>query len=755
MVHMTVESTYRIEGMTCAACVASVDSIISKINDVEHVRVNLALEKAVVQWKEGASENHNAVEDAVNRGGFMASSMPTSQQIRAERIDTVRQQGWKAGFALVLAVPTLLVSMFISDLGSSNGMNSNWLIAFSLTLPVYLYLGQQFHVGAWKAIRSRRANMDVLVHLGTTTAFLWSTLVMFEPILSFLPEIFADTTHVYFDGAALIIAFILLGNYLEGKAKLQATDAIFSLMDLQPKTAHVVNDDESTTKTPVEDIEPGTTILVKTGQTIPLDGRVLDGSALVDMSMMTGETYPVRARIGDEVIGGTILVDAPLTIATTQPYHQTVLSNVIQLVDEAQMGKAPIQRAVDRIAAIFVPIVIACALVAVAYWSLLSDGFGSLSGGEIAVLALVSTLVIACPCALGLATPTALMVGTGTGARYGLLIKGIEALERSHAITTLVVDKTGTLTTGKPKVSHIEFIEGEVREILSIAASLEHGSTHPLADAITTAWSNVTKDRPDVTNIQNVGGMGITGELDDHVVAIGNEPLMEKYDVDLSTHQEEIQRAAAKGVTISFVSKGQQLLGWIEVSDALRPSTKSALKHAKRNNLEVIMLTGDRVEAAEQIAKECGIEHVVANVRPDEKAVFITSLREQGKHVAMVGDGINDAAALATADVGIAMGAGSDIALESADIVLLRNDLMDAMSALELGRVTVSKIRTNLWWAFIYNIVGIPLAMGLLLPWTGWLLPPAFAAAAMSLSSISVVANSLTLKWWRPKQSEA
>ena len=752
---MAIESTYRIEGMTCASCVASVDSIISGINDVDHVRVNLALEKAVVRWKDNALLDHSAIEDAVNGGGFLASSMPTPQRIREERELEVRQQGRRAGFALALAFPTLFITMFVSDLGSSNGMNSNWLIGFLLTLPVYMYSGQQFHTGAWKAIRNGRANMDVLVHLGTTTAFFWSTLVMFEPVLPFLPEIFANTDHVYFDGAALIIAFVLLGNYLEGRAKLQATDAVFSLMDLQPKTANVVNDDETTTKTPVEDIEPGTAILIKTGQTIPLDGRVLDGSALIDMSMMTGETYPVRARVGDEVIGGTILVDAPLTVETTQPYHQTVLSNVIKLVDEAQMGKAPIQRFVDRIAAIFVPIVIACALVAVAYWSFFSDGFGSRTGGEIAILALVSTLVIACPCALGLATPTALMVGTGTGARYGLLVKGIEALEHSHATTTLVLDKTGTLTTGKPKVSHIEFIEGEVREILSIAASLEHGSTHPIADAITTAWSNVTNERPELSNVQNVGGMGIIGELDENIVAIGNEPLMEKYSVDLTTHLEDIQRAAEKGVTISFVSKGQELLGWIEVSDALRPSTKSALKHARRNNLEVIMLTGDRVEAAEQIAKECGIEHVVANVRPDEKAVFISSLKEQGKHVAMIGDGINDAAALATADVGIAMGAGSDIALESADIVLLRNDLMDAMSALELGRVTVKKIRTNLWWAFIYNIIGIPLAMGLLLPWTGWLLPPAFAAAAMSLSSISVVANSLTLKWWRPKQIEA
>ena len=287
--HMTFESTYRIEGMTCAACVASVDSIISKVGDVEHVRVNLALEKAVVRWKVGAVENHLAVEEAVNRGGFLASSMPTPQQIREERISAVRQQGWKAGLALALAIPTLIVSMFISDLGSSNGMNSNWLIAFLLSLPVYLYLGQQFHVGAWKALRGGRANMDVLIHLGTTTAFAWSTLVVFEPMLPFLPSIFATTRHVYFDGSALIIAFVLLGNYLEGKAKLQATDAVFSLMDLQPKTANVLDDNENTTKTPVEEIEPDTLILVKTGQTIPLDGIVVNGSALVDMSMMTGE----------------------------------------------------------------------------------------------------------------------------------------------------------------------------------------------------------------------------------------------------------------------------------------------------------------------------------------------------------------------------------------------------------------------------------------------------------------------------------
>jgi heavy metal translocating P-type ATPase len=420
------------------------------------------------------------------------------------------------------------------------------------------------------------------------------------------------------------------------------------------------------------------------------------------------------------------------------------------MVDEAQMGKAPVQRLVDKIASVFVPFVLVCALISTVFW-MLSSGHGDRSGGEVAILALVSTLVIACPCALGLATPTALMVGTGIGARYGLLIKGIEALERSHATTTLVVDKTGTLTTGKPKVSHIELIDGEVREILGIAASLEHASTHPMAEAILVSWSNVTKEKPEVTDIENMGGMGLVGRLEDEVVAIGNEPLMEHVGVDLDAHQEAIHSAAKKGSTLAFVSKGTQLLGWIETTDRLRESTISAIKFAQQSNLEVIMLTGDRDETAQQIAKECGITTVVSNVRPDEKAEYISTLQQAGACVAMVGDGVNDAAALATADVGIAMGAGSDIALDSADIVLIRNDLLDAVSALELGQVTMRKIRSNLGWAFVYNMIGIPLAMGLFLPWTGWLLPPAFAAAAMSLSSLSVVANSLTLRWWRPR----
>ena len=747
------ETTIRVKGMTCSSCVASVESIVSKVPGVESVRVNLALEKASITWSTDKIDLEEVM-NAVEKKGFQAERISTPETIRSQAVQSTRKQGQLAAFAMLFSIPALIVSMFVSDLGETGSLDTRFLLTFLLATPVYVFSGKQFHKGAWKAILSGRANMDVLVHLGTTTAMIWSVLVTFNPFFTFLPSIFSTTEHVFFDGAALIIAFILVGNFLESRAKLQATDSVYSLMNLQPKTALVIDDDGATERQPVEEILSGTNVLVRIGQTIPLDGVVLEGSALVDTSMMTGETYPVRRREGDEVIGGTIVLDSPLTLLTTQPFHSTILSRVISMVDEAQMGKAPVQRLVDKIASVFVPFVLFCALASSVFW-MLSSGYEGRTGGEVAILALVSTLVIACPCALGLATPTALMVGTGIGARYGLLIKGIEALERSHATTTLVVDKTGTLTTGKPKVSHIELIDGEVREVLGLAASLEHASTHPMAEAILASWSNVTKERPDVTDIESMGGMGLVGRLDDEVVAIGNEPLMEHVSVDLSGHQDAIQSAARKGSTLAFVSKGALLLGWIETTDRLRESTISAIKFAQQSNLEVIMLTGDRDETAQQIAKECGITTVVSNVRPDEKADYISKLQQDGACVAMVGDGINDAAALATADVGIAMGAGSDIALDSADIVLVRNDLLDAVSALELGQVTMRKIRSNLGWAFVYNLIGIPLAMGLFLPWTGWLLPPAFAAAAMALSSLSVVANSLTLRWWRPRLPSA
>ena len=750
--------TLNISGMTCGACVASVEKVASKVESVAEVSVNLPLNRAVVRLQPNTQlhEVKAKVIAAIERGGFGAKESRGKPVLTAEAQLELRKQGRKVSLALLLALPTLYLTMFADDMGSVNGINKRLLLAFFTTLPVYLWSGWEFHVKAWKSLRSGTANMDVLVHLGTTVAFVWSFLITFEPSLPFLPSVFNTATHVFFDGVVFIIGFVLLGNWMEAAAKLKATDAIHSLMEMQPKQARVIIDEllgHSETRD-VEAVAIGTLIKVLLGETIPLDGTLYQSKASIDESMMTGEPYPVRKSDGDEVSAGTIVLDGTILIRTTRPSEDTLLASIITLVEEAQMGKAPIQRLVDRIAAIFVPIVVVMALLAAIFWWMYPDSSSynpMATNAELAMTVLVSTLVIACPCALGLATPTALIVGTGVGARNGLLIKGIEALENAHKTNTLVVDKTGTLTSGKPRVSHIEMLDCEVKEILGIAAALEEESTHPLATAIHTSWSNLSSSRPEISEIKTMPGLGMIGTYNESVVAIGNVELMEEVGVEIDEETKgKLALAAAKGVTLVLVAQGLRLLGWIEAKDRVRGSSEKAIKHAKQMGYDVIMLTGDRQEAADTLAEKIGIDTVLAGVKPHEKAHHIMRLQDEGRSVAMVGDGINDAAALSAADVGIAMGAGSDIALDAADFVLLRNDLIDAVSSLSLGRSTMRRIRGNLGWAFAYNVIGIPLAMGVMLPFTGFLLPPAFAAAAMSFSSVSVVGNSLLLRWWSP-----
>ena len=750
--------TLNISGMTCGACVASVEKVASKVESVAEVSVNLPLNRAVVRLQPNTQlhEVKAKVIAAIERGGFGAKESRGKPVLTAEAQLELRKQGRKVSLALLLALPTLYLTMFADDMGSVNGINKRLLLAFFTTLPVYLWSGWEFHVKAWKSLRSGTANMDVLVHLGTTVAFVWSFLITFEPSLPFLPSVFNTATHVFFDGVVFIIGFVLLGNWMEAAAKLKATDAIHSLMEMQPKQARVIIDEllgHSETRD-VEAVAIGTLIKVLLGETIPLDGTLYQSKASIDESMMTGEPYPVRKSDGDEVSAGTIVLDGTILIRTTRPSEDTLLASIITLVEEAQMGKAPIQRLVDRIAAIFVPIVVVMALLAAIFWWMYPDSSSynpMATNAELAMTVFVSTLVIACPCALGLATPTALIVGTGVGARNGLLIKGIEALENAHKTNTLVVDKTGTLTSGKPRVSHIEMLDCEVKEILGIAAALEEESTHPLATAIHTSWSNLSSSRPEISEIKTMPGLGMIGTYNGSVVAIGNVELMEEVGVEIDEETKgKLALAAAKGVTLVLVAQGLRLLGWIEAKDRVRSSSEKAIKHAKQMGYDVIMLTGDRQEAADTLAEKIGIDTVLAGVKPHEKAHHIMRLQDEGRSVAMVGDGINDAAALSAADVGIAMGAGSDIALDAADFVLLRNDLIDAVSSLSLGRSTMRRIRGNLGWAFAYNVIGIPLAMGVMLPFTGFLLPPAFAAAAMSFSSVSVVGNSLLLRWWSP-----
>jgi len=749
------ELTLRITGMTCASCVASVESVVSSLEDVASISVNLPMERARIVLNTSATTNgKEQCIEAINKAGFKASDMIPARTVRELQQKELKQQAIKVAIAFVLCLPVFFLSMVMDDFGTYGEVNARLLFAFLAALPVYIWSGAEFHRNAWASLRRGTANMDVLVHLGTTVAMLWSTAVTFAPLSKASPNLVLEASHVFFDGAAFIIAFVLLGNYLERASKLKATDAVHHLMEMQPNEAWVVQGSGGTEAQLVETIERNTLIKILAGETVPLDGIVEENTALVDESSMTGESYPVRKSEGAEVVAGTVVLDGTLYVRTTALVDDTMLARVIQLVDEAQLGKAPIQRLVDRVARVFVPLVVVAAIGAALIWWMFADSLAPNSGMEpieMAVMVLVSTLVIACPCALGLATPTALVVGTGRGAAYGLLIKGIEALEQAHATSVVVLDKTGTITAGSPRVSHIELLDSDVRELLGIASALEQESTHPLAKAVHTSWSNVTDKRPTVTDVRTVPGQGLVGALDGEPVAIGTYELMEalvnKLPEDL---EERVVQRAKRGVTLMLVSKGQRLLGWIEASDRIRETSAPAIKRLKQSGISVIMLTGDRKETAQTVGESVGIDTIIAGVKPDEKAAYIKELQEKKEVVAMVGDGINDAAALTISDVGLAMGAGSQIALESADIVLVRNDLADAVAALDLGRATMTRIRTNLGWAFVYNLIGIPLAMGLLFPWTGWLLPPAFAAAAMSLSSVSVVGNSLVLRWWQP-----
>ena len=742
-----------ITGMTCSACVASVERVLSAVEYVGEVSVNLPLEKAIITLEVPLDDDHRqGCIEAILGAGYGATDLIPALRVRQQHEEDVRRQSRGVALAFALALPVFVLSMLVDDLGQTGKLDTRLSLAMLAALPVYLYSGVTFHKGAWRALARKQANMDVLVHLGTTVAMVWSCLVTVAPLLTFLPAYVGNAEHVFFDGAAFIIAFVLLGNYLEARAKLRATDAIHSLMRLQPKEAWVVVD-EGTKATPVENIPRGTLLKVRVGETIPLDGLVEEGTALIDESMMTGESFPVRKSQGDEVVAGTIVHDAVLLIRTTSLVGDTMLSKVIELVDEAQNGKAPIQRLVDRIAGIFVPVVVFAAVLAAVLWWFMADTLApasTMSSSEMSVMVLVSTLVIACPCALGLATPTALVVGTGRGARFGMLIKGIEALEQAHATSVVVLDKTGTITAGSPRVSHIELLDSDVEELICLASALEVDATHPIASAIHTSWENIGYTRPTVKGIRTLPGMGLVGELDGEPVAIGNLELLTELVGELPEGLEgRVAQRAKRGVTVVLLLRGQRVLGWVEIADRIRETSAAAVKRLKQSGIEVIMLTGDREEVAQSVGDAVGISTIIAGVKPDQKAEHIRRLQEKGV-VAMIGDGINDAAALALADVGIAMGAGSQIALESADIVLVRNDLADAVAAMELGRATMTRIRSNLAWAFVYNLIGLPLAMGMLFPWTGWLLPPAFAAAAMSLSSVSVVSNSLLLRWWQP-----
>ncbi|MEM4181784.1 MAG: copper-translocating P-type ATPase [Candidatus Pacearchaeota archaeon] len=612
------------------------------------------------------------------------------------------------------------------------------IILLLLATPIQFIVGYRFYRGAFLALKAKTANMDTLIAIGTSAAYFYSFFVVL------FPNILGD--NVYFETSSIIITFIILGKWLEAVTKGKASEAIKKLMGLQPKNAIVIRDGKEV-QIPINEVIVGDIIVVKPGQKIPVDGIVIDGISSVDESMITGESMPIEKKKGDTVIGATINKHGSFKFKATKVGKDTALNQIIKLVEEAQGSKAPIQRLADKVSSYFVPAVISIAILAFIFWYFIL--------GESFVFSLsifIAVLIIACPCALGLATPTAIMVGTGKGAENGILIKGAEALENAHKLTTIVFDKTGTLTEGKPVVTDILAVGRlDKKEILKYAAISEKKSEHPLADSIINKAREEKMKIPDAKFFKAIPGHGIIAKYNKNEILFGNRNLMKKHKIKIETFEEKISNLENEGKTVMILAVNRKVVGLIAVADTLKEFSKEAVQKLHKMGKEVIMITGDNKRTANAIARQLGIDYVLAEVLPEDKEKEISKLQKKGKIVAMVGDGINDAPALARADIGIAIGAGTDVALETGQIVLVKNDLRDVVTAIDLSNYTIKKIKQNLFWAFFYNSMGIPIAAGLLYPFTGFLLNPIIAGIAMAFSSVSVVSNSLLMKKYRKK----
>jgi len=647
-------------------------------------------------------------------------------------------------FSALLSVMTLLFTWF--DVLPKVLPQNVWLFLFAT--PVQFVAGWRFYKGTWDALRAKSANMDTLIAIGTTSAWVYSTLV------TFLPWMFPGQM-VYFDTSAMIVTLILFGTLMEDLAKGKASEAVRKLMDLQPQTAHVLRGDEEVV-IPVEQVEVGDIVIVRPGEQIPVDGEVIEGHSSVDQKVITGESIPMEKSVGDEVIAATFNNTGYLKINASRVGVDTVFSKIIKLVDEAVSSRAPMQRLADAVSAKFTPTVILIAVAAFLAWYFLGPLFGipPWLRFSFSLTIAISVLIVACPCALGIATPTAIMVGTGRGAEFGLLIKGGEHLEKACKVQVVVLDKTGTITKGVPSVTSVVPAQGLSEEyVLTLAAAVEHGSEHPLADAILRAAKERNLSVPDAEEFEALPGLGVRASVEGRPVFLGNRRLMQQLGVPLDGLEAKLEQLENDGKTTVIVVEGNRPIGLVAVEDTLKEHSAEAVALLKRMGLEVVMLTGDNERTARTIARRLGIDQVLAEVLPQDKTAVIRELQAKGKVVAMVGDGINDAPALAQADVGIAIGGGTDIAIESGGIVLVRDDLLDVAAAIQLSKRTVSKIRQNLFWAFAYNATLIPIAAGVLIPLFGIMLHPIYAAAAMALSSTTVVSNSLLLRRFKPRRN--
>lgn len=762
---LTSRIDFAVKGMTCAACVAAVERSLKGLYGVLNVSVNLAAERAAVEYIP-TIVGFNDFKKVVSDAGYTAVQITEDFSDRERELREKEYDSLKKSFLIssLLTAPIIIGSMiripFISE----------WVLMFILATPVQFWAGMRFHRAAWSALKHKTTNMNTLITVGTFAAYLYSFLATFAPIMFVRGGVVPD---VYFDTSATIITLILLGRLLEAKAKGKTSEAIKKLMRLQPRTAKVVRGGVEQ-EILIDEVIAGDTVIVRPGERIPVDGEVVEGYSAVDESMLTGESLPVDKTKGDKAYGGTVNRSGSFRLRATKIGKETALGQIIRLVEEAQGSKAPIQRLADKIASVFVPVVIGIAVVTFLVWFI----FGKQPSFTLALMNFIAVLIIACPCALGLATPTAIMVGTGKGAEKGILIRDAEALELAHRTEVIVLDKTGTITKGEPEVVEIVMGSGfgvRSEDILRIAASAERLSEHPLGQAIVKRAMEDGLELTDPGEFMSIPGGGVKAKISSKLssmdssqliekseiqgpksriedselyveVLIGNEKLMQDMGIDISPMKKDSERISMEAKTPVFLAINNEVSAVLAIADTIKEGSVEAIKSLQEMGIEVTMLTGDHKNTAEAIAKITGVDRFFAEVLPEQKVEVIRSLKKEGKITAMAGDGINDAPALTEADIGIAMGTGTDIAIEASDITLIRGDLRGVVEAIKLSRLTLKTIKQNLFWAFFYNIIGIPVAAGILYPFGGPLLNPMIASAAMAFSSVSVVSNSLRLR---------
>lgn len=746
-------ATMKLRGMSCASCANTIEDAIRSVPGVEACNVNFGAEQATVIY-DPQQTNLGIIQDAVDAAGYVAKPLKAEdlstnndaeQQERLAETRQLLQKLWFGGIvSAILLIGSLPMMTGLSIPFVPTWLHNSWL-QLILTSPVQLWCGRAFYINAWKALKRHAATMDTLVTVGTGAAYFYSIFATLFPTFFTAQGLTAD---VYYEASAVIITLILLGRLLENRAKGQTSEAMRKLMGLQAKTARVIRNNQEI-DIPISEVILEEIIVVRPGEKIPVDGEIVDGSSTIDEAMVTGESLPVKKQPGDEVIGATINKTGSFKFRATRVGKDTFLAQIVQLVQQAQGSKAPIQRLADQVTGWFVPVVVTIAIATFILW------YNLMGNATMALITTVGVLIIACPCALGLATPTSIMVGTGKGAENGILIKGAESLELAHKLQAIVLDKTGTITQGKPTVTHFLTVNGTAHsnelKLLQLAASVERNSEHPLAEAVVQYAQSQGVEVKEAQEFEAIAGSGVQAYVSHQWVQIGTHRWMTELGIDTKALQQDWERLEYLGKTVVWLAIDGNIEGIIAISDAVKPSSANAIRTLQKMGLEVVMLTGDNRRTAEVIAREVGIKRVIAEVRPDQKAAQIENLQAEGKIVAMVGDGINDAPALAQADVGMAIGTGTDVAIAASDITLISGDLQGIVTAIQLSRATMRNIKQNLFFAFVYNVAGIPIAAGILFPIFGWLLSPIIAGAAMAFSSVSVVTNALRLRNFRPK----